>query len=91
MSDLIIIIQTVLSVYVLYLLLIYKENVKMIFSYLFISIYFILLKFEILEFMPGSFLDKAIWGIYNCLIYIFIIYYINRRNGKTNNSSHSKK
>lgn len=86
-NDLIVVVQTSLAVYVLYLLIKNNESRKYIYTYLIISIYFILLKFEIIKFEEGTVLNHIVWWIYNSLLYAFIIYYINSKNGKTNNNS----
>lgn len=91
MNEVIIAIQTALSVYVLYLLYLYNENKQLKLSYLIINIYFLLLKLEIISFQEWTTLNYWAWWILNSSIYLFIIYYINKRNGKINNSLSGKK
>lgn len=91
MNEVIISIQTALSVYVLYLLIQNKESNKIIFFYLFTSLYFLLMKLEFIKFEEGTILNYWAWWLLNTSIHLFIIYYINKKNGEINNGSSSKK
>lgn len=91
MNEVIIAIQTALSVYVLYLLLTKKEDRKIICSYFLISVYFLLMKLEIIAFPEWTILNYWSWWILNSSIHLFIIYYVNKKNGEINNGSTSEK
>lgn len=90
MNEIIITIQSAISIYILYLLVLYKEGFAYIVSYLIIFLFFILLKFQIIFFPFWSFLDYLVWGIYNVLIYIFFIFYINKKNYGRNITPNNK-
>lgn len=90
MNELIIVIQTALSVYAFYLLIVYKERPSIIYIYLIASLYFLVMKFEIINFTEGTTLNYWAWWIVNCSIYWFIIYYINKKNGKLYNNFSNK-
>ncbi len=86
----IITVQSALSIYIWFLLIRNKEKPFYIVSYLWIFIFFVALKFEIVKFEPWTTLDYLVWGAYNSLVYIFFIFYINEKNNGRNITYNNK-
>lgn len=87
-ADIFISLQSGLSVYVLYLLILYKKGIKASIFYILTMVLFILLKFEVIYLTPKSILDYMVWWTYNILNYLFIIIFlIKKNNGKINHNT----
>ena len=87
-ADIFVGLQAGLSVYVLYLLILYKKGIKASIFYILTMVLFILLKFEVIYLTSKSILDYMVWWTYNILNYLFIIIFlIKKNNGKINHNT----